>query len=236
MPATDSQVNKQTSVNLDNVSVVIPVLGDQVPLAALLSDLSDRSFSKIVVSCGDDTSYDFDIPAETEFIRSVPNRGRQIADAIAQTNSEWIWILHADVRVSTEALRTLAEALCTASWGAFQVQLCGRSRLLAAIGATMNWRSRLTSIYTGDQGVFVRRELLVAIGGYPPIGLMEDVECSRRLRKLSRGSQLPVRLAVSARKWDQEGALKTVFAMWLYRLRYFFGAAPNELARSYYKP
>ena len=107
--------------------------------------------------------------------------------------------------------------LIRADWGAFKVALVGRSKLLKIIGFMMNLRSRWTSIYTGDQGMYVRRTLLDRIGGYPPIPLMEDVECSRLLRQHYRGSQLSVPLNVSARKWDGEGAIRTVLKMWLCR-------------------
>lgn len=132
-------------------------------------------------------------------------------------------------------MQALHDALKRTDWGAFSVALKGQSKLLRLIGFMMNWRSRMTSIYTGDQGMFVRRALLDTIGGYPRIQLMEDVECSRRLRQHRRGSQLPVRLDVSGRKWDREGAIRTILKMWLYRLLYFFGKSPQSLADRYYR-
>jgi hypothetical protein len=54
-------------------------------------------------------------------------------------------------------------------WGRFDVRLSGRHPLLRVVETLMNLRSRLTGIATGDQGIFVRRELFERIGGYPAL-------------------------------------------------------------------
>ncbi len=50
----------------------------------------------------------------------------------------------------------------------------------------MNWRSRWSGIATGDQAIFVRRDVFEALGGYPDIPLMEDVEFCARLKRRGR--------------------------------------------------
>ena len=50
----------------------------------------------------------------------------------------------------------------------------------------MNLRSALTGIATGDQAVFVRRDIFRQLGGYAPIALMEDIELSARLKRRRR--------------------------------------------------
>lgn len=222
-------------VHLENVCVVIPIYRDAEPLQHLLADLKSGSFKEVIVSCVDDADSKLAESNDVKCIHASRSRGLQISEAVSCTDAEWIWVLHADVRVSKIAMKALHDALNRTDWGAFKVVITGRSKLLPTVGFMMNWRSRLTSIYTGDQGMFVRRELLDAIGGYPRIPLMEDVECSQRLRRHGRGSQLPVRLDVSGRKWDREGAIRTILKMWLYRFLYFFGKSPKSLADGYYR-
>lgn len=226
-------VSAPSRIQLKNVCVVIPVFHDAEILKDLLIDLTSAAFHKIVVSYADESEF-IDSP-EVSFLRSARGRGRQIAEAIATTDAEWVWVLHADARVPRSALQALGVALDQSEWGAFKIKLAGRSRFLSTISFMMNWRSRLTSIYTGDQGMYVRRTLLDRIGGYPPTELMEDIECSRRLRRIHRGSQVPALLTVSARKWDREGVIRTVLRMWWYRLLYFFGTSPDDLAHRYYR-
>ena len=97
----------------------------------------------------------------------------------------------------------------------------------------MNLRSRLTGIATGDQAMFVTRAALEAVGGFPALPLMEDIEMSRRLKRLGRPACLRQRVTTSARRWQQGGVCRTVWLMWRLRAGYFFGADPARLARRY---
>lgn len=107
--------------------------------------------------------------------------------------------------------------------------------LLRLVAVLMNRRSLLTGICTGDQGMFVHRALLDAVGGVPRQPLMEDIELSRRLRRLARPRRLRGPLRASARRWLEEGPLRTVLSMWGFRLRYLLGASPEQLAQEYYR-
>ena len=100
----------------------------------------------------------------------------------------------------------------------------------------MNFRSRLTGIATGDQGIFVRRSLFERVGGFPAIALMEDIALSRLLKRHSRPVCLRQRLQTSSRRWEGDGILRTILLMWRLRLAYFLGADPARLARIYYRP
>jgi hypothetical protein len=97
----------------------------------------------------------------------------------------------------------------------------------------MNKRSRLTGIATGDQAIFVTREVFRGEGGYPAIALMEDIALSKRLKRVSRPLCVEPRAVTSGRRWDQHGVVRTVLLMWRLRLAYFFGADPARLAQRY---
>jgi GT2 family glycosyltransferase len=113
------------------------------------------------------------------------------------------------------------------------VRIRGRPRLLRAVAALMNARSRLTGIATGDQGMFVTRALFDAVGHFPEIALMEDVELSRRLKHYGRPLCLRHHVSVSARRWETHGVLRTILLMWKLRLAYWLGADPDRLALQY---
>ncbi len=66
--------------------------------------------------------------------------------------------------------------------------------MLRVVAALMNLRSRLSGIATGDQAIFVRREVFEAAGGFPDQPLMEDIELSRRLLRVSRPACLRARV------------------------------------------
>jgi hypothetical protein len=118
-------------------------------------------------------------------------------------------------------------------WGRFDLRLSGSAWPLRIIERMINLRSRLSGIATGDQGIFVRREVFEAAGGYPPIALMEDVALSRALRRRARPACLRPPLLTSSRRWEQRGILRTVLLMWRLRLAYALGVSPERLARQY---
>ena len=221
---------------LAGVTAVIPVLDDAPSLASLLEALSGWEELKIVVVDGgsrDDPEAvcrRFGVPC----FRTTRSRGGQLRHGVAGTSGDWVWFLHADAEVTRDLAAALAEATRSASWGRFDVRLSGAAPLLRVVGFLMNWRSRLTGICTGDQGIFVSRALLDAVGGVPDQPLLEDIELSKRLRRHARPYRVPVRLGSSARRWERAGILRTVGLMWWLRLRYFFGGEPPELYRRYY--
>jgi hypothetical protein len=105
--------------------------------------------------------------------------------------------------------------------------------LLGLVSFTMNWRSRITRITTGDQAMFVTRAAFKAAGGFPAIALMEDVALSARLKRIGAPLALRARVTTSPRRWRKHGTLRTVLLMWRLRLRFFLGADPAKLAQAY---
>jgi hypothetical protein len=133
--------------------------------------------------------------------------------------------LHADTRLPRDFVIPPA-----ALWGRFDVRIEGRHPLLAVVAWSMNLRSRLTGIATGDQAIFVRRD---AFPGFAEIPLMEDVEFCRRMKRLAPPACRRERVLTSGRRWESRGVLRTVLLMWRLRLMYFFGAPPERLSRIY---
>ena len=217
------------------VSVVIPVLNDAAALRRLLVDLrSDPALQLLVVDGGSsDDSLQVARAADAAF--SAPRgRGRQLGAGLAHAAGDWLWFLHADSRISSEVLESLAEAREEPGWGWFDVRLDNPGWPFRVIATAMNWRAALTGIATGDQGIFVHRRLLDAVGGVPALPLMEDVTLCRRLRRLAKPRRLRTAIETSARRWQRHGIARTIVTMWALRLRYFFGADAEEIARRYY--
>jgi len=99
----------------------------------------------------------------------------------------------------------------------------------------MNLRSRLSGISTGDQAIFVRRSVFKSMGGFSEIPLMEDIEFSRRLKKLGTIVALRERVIASFRRWEQQGPLRTIVRMWALRFLFWAGWDPRHL-QDYYDP
>jgi GT2 family glycosyltransferase len=91
----------------------------------------------------------------------------------------------------------------------------------------------LTRIATGDQAIFVRREIFLAVGGYPEVALMEDVELSRKLKRIGKIACLHTKVLTSARRWQRDGVCKTIVLMWTLRLAHSLGVPPERLKMFY---
>jgi rSAM/selenodomain-associated transferase 2 len=166
---------------------------------------------------------------------SLARRGGASAGARAPDGAaEVLLFLHADTVLPPDALAQIAAALATGScWGRFDVRLSGERPLFRLVETLMNLRSRLTGIATGDQAIFVRRDLFEAVGGFPDIALMEDIALSAALRRRAWPACLRPPVVTSSRRWEAAGAWRTIVIMWALRLAFFFGAAPARLKASY---
>jgi rSAM/selenodomain-associated transferase 2 len=226
------------------LSIVVPVLDDGPNLVRLVGELQ-RSAEEtpldleiIVVDAGSREDPGLFLPESVRLLRAVaPNRGAQLELGVEAAVADWLWLLHADCSGVAAPLRYLA-GLSRPCWGRFDVALSCRSTwrraALRIIAAFMNWRSRLTGICTGDQGIFVHRSVLEIAGGIPAQPLMEDVEVTQRLKRICRPDCPRIKLTTSARRWESHGILSTVVSMWAFRLRYWLGADPEQLAARYY--
>ena len=174
--------------------------------------------------------------ATGNFLFAPPSRGGQIAAGIRHARSDLIWVLHADsagVEHAKGYLKTLA-SLGQRAWGRFDIQLVGHHAGLVWLARAMNWRSRLTQICTGDQGMFFHRSVLQQVGGYPSQRLMEDIEVSKKLRRRGLFLAPNISISTSGERWERDGFWETVAHMWLWRLRYFLGASADQLYDEYY--
>jgi rSAM/selenodomain-associated transferase 2 len=232
MAATD---NNGKPVKL---SIIIPCLNEGKHLERCLRELQPlraAGHELIVVDGGSEQYLIGKMENHVDmFLRSAPGRARQMNCGASYASGEIYWFLHADCTI-VEGLdkAILATAGDSASWGRFNVRLSGAHPLFRIIEALMNWRSRLSGIATGDQGIFVHNLLFKQVGGFPQQPLMEDIEISRRLKRLARPACLPGPLLTSSRRWESRGIVRTILLMWLLRFAYWLGANPRFLSRLY---
>jgi rSAM/selenodomain-associated transferase 2 len=227
---------------LSRISIIVPVLNEASGVAAALGALARAraaGHEVIVVDGGSsDGTAAAAAPLADRVLSAPRGRASQMNAGAAVASGDLLLFLHADTRLPPDAHEWLGERLDAAAlaWGRFDVRIDGRHPLLAVIAFLMNARSRLTGIATGDQAIFVRRAAFAALGGFPAIALMEDVAFSVAAKRLSRPLCLRERVVTSGRRWESKGVVRTMLLMWWLRLRFFLGASPDRLHRSYYGP
>ncbi|HZP86537.1 MAG TPA: TIGR04283 family arsenosugar biosynthesis glycosyltransferase [Burkholderiales bacterium] len=221
------------------LSVVIPVLDEAAGIRSALQHLQPLRAIGHEVILIDGGSRDATFELAEGFVdsrlRSKAGRAVQMNAGARVARGEVLLFLHADTRLPVDAVTAIANGLPRSgrAWGRFDVRIDGEHRLLQVVACAMNLRSRLTSICTGDQTIFVRRDLFERVGGFPQIELMEDIALSRRLRGCSPPLALREAVITSARRWEKRGVWRTIMLMWWLRLRFFFGASPAALRRAY---
>lgn len=220
---------------------MLPILNEEAQVAACLGALQPLrgQNSELIVADGGsrDRSVALAEPLADRVVVGPRGRAAQMNAGARQANGDILWFLHADSLPPPDALSLIRAALAgrERGWGRFDVRLSGRRPSLRMVEFSMNLRSRLTGIATGDQGIFVRRDLFERIGCYPPIALMEDIALSRALKRYGRPVCLRQRVLTSSRRWERDGIARTVLLMWRLRLAYFLGADPDHLVRIYYR-
>jgi len=221
------------------LSIIIPVLNEAAAIAdalAALAPLRARGAEVIVVDGGShDGTPDLARPLADHVLSAPRGRGSQMNAGATVARGELLLFLHADTRLPADADHLIETALQQSkrTWGRFDVTIAGKNPLLRMVAASMNLRSRLSGIATGDQAMFVRRETFAQAGGFPDIALMEDIVLSRRLKRIGRPACLSARVVTSGRRWEQRGVVRTIFMMWRLRAAFFFGVEPARLARQY---
>ncbi len=222
------------------LSIIVPALDEAAGIVATLQALQPlraAGHEVIVVDGGSsDGTPELARPLADRGIAAARGRASQMNAGAAAASGDVLLFLHADTRLPPGADRVVLDGLAAsdALWGRFDVRIEGRHPLLALVAWLMNRRSRLTGIATGDQAIFATRAAFAAAGGFPALALMEDVELSRRLKRVSAPLCLRERAVTSGRRWESRGVVRTIVLMWWLRFRYFLGASPERLRRTYH--
>jgi rSAM/selenodomain-associated transferase 2 len=226
------------------VAVILPVLNEAENLDDALSELIDiQRFDEIIVVDGGSTDASMelvcklmssDVEPVPQLIQSARGRATQMQAGAQAASSDILLFLHADSTLPPGAAEDICDAVDRGElWGRFNVRLSGRHFLYRVIERIMNWRSRLTGIATGDQGLFVRRDVYRLLGGFASLPLMEDIEFCSRLKSVGKPICLRGPLITSSRRWERNGIVRTIFQMWTLRLFYWLGVPPARLVRWY---
>lgn len=226
---------------MQRLSIIIPVLNEASGLPRILGELAflrQLNAEVIVVDGGSqDGSAQVATPLADRVISTNRGRAVQMNAGAAVASGDVLLFLHADTRLPPDAYYAIDAAISAGhEWGRFDVRIDGSHRMLKIVGALINLRSRLLGIATGDQAIFVRRDVFLNIGAFPALPLMEDLALCDCLLKKCRPACLKSKVITSGRRWETFGVWRTIFLMWRLRAAYRLGVSPDSLAREYAAP
>lgn len=150
--------------------------------------------------------------AGARVVDSEPGRARQLAAGVRATDADVLLFLHADTRLPEGYEELLRRALRDPAvvGGAFAFRFDERRPALRLVEWGVRVRLLVARLPYGDQGIFVRRSALQAIGGVPQAPIGEDLDLVRALRREGRLALLPAPAVTSARRYLERGVLRTV--------------------------
>ena len=215
----------------ERISIIIPALNEAARLAACLP----ASSNDVEVIVADGGSRD-GTPQAAEargwrVCLSEPGRAKQMNAGAELASGEILLFLHADTRLPENFAVHVHRILANPDFiaGAFRLRIDSELRGIRAIETLANWRSIHWQMPYGDQAIFLRAERFRAIGGFPYLPIMEDVELIRRLRKQGRIGIAPVPAVTSARRWVEKGLWKTTLHNQAYLAAYYLGVPPSRI-------
>jgi rSAM/selenodomain-associated transferase 2 len=220
------------------ISVVIPVLNEAARLEALIGGLRRQGGGHeiIVVDGGSqDGSADLARSLGVTVMTAAGGRGGQLAAGAGQASGDVVLFLHADTGFPEDGLALIEAKLADGklAGGNFAIHFEGRRLFVRALNRFYAWIRR-HGLYYGDSAIFVRSDVLDAIGGIRPLALMEDYDLSRHLEKAGATvciHESPV--ITSSRRFDGRSAIAIVWEWLKIHALYHLGVAPERLARSY---
>jgi rSAM/selenodomain-associated transferase 2 len=231
------------------VSIVIPVLRDSEELSRLLAVLTSPSDEPPASTVRDDLELivvngDPSDPtlvevrrrfSQVRWLEGVTGRAGQMNVGARGATGRWLWFLHADASPPPGWHAVFGEADRTSDviGGWFRFSLASPVVAARLVEWGVRQRVRWLRLAYGDQGIFVRRDIFEAIGGYVTLPIMEDVDLVRRLAREGRLLSLPVALPVSARRWERDGWTRRSLHNMMLVILYYLGVPPSRLARSY---
>jgi len=223
------------------VSVIVPVLNEAATINELITHVrrvSDIGDVELIVSDGDPQGGTLRAITDTGVIGVFSRRGRgaQMNAGAAVASGDILLFLHADTFLPAGAFGKINAAMKDGRYagGAFDLGIDSQRRALKIVEGAASLRSRVTRIPYGDQAIFMRRDILNAMGGFKDIPIMEDVDLMRRLKRSGQNIVIiPRKVRTSPRRWEAEGVIYCTLRNWALVTFYMLGIRPDKLVRFY---
>jgi rSAM/selenodomain-associated transferase 2 len=226
------------------LAIVVPTLNEEdtvrryLPAALAVAD-------EVIVSDGGSADATVEVAKSlgARVVTGPPGRGVQLnrgaAAAIAEKatpaeRADILLFLHADTTLppgGAEAVR--AAAAGGAPGGGFFLRFDADRPMQRLGGWLVNRRTRWLRVPLGDQAQWATRETFERLGGFPDWPLLEDIDFVGRLRALPGFTIIEEPVTTGARRFLEQGSVRTVAINWLIWLLFFGGVSPHRLARLY---
>jgi rSAM/selenodomain-associated transferase 2 len=206
----------------DHLSIVIPIGLNDTAWRDLLAELDTLGHQpEIILSACQPPPAGIKLPDHAQWLLSPQGRARQLNAGVKQTSRRWLWLLHADSRLTPNTTAELQRFIQSDGQGLgyFRLKFAADGRQPTGLNAWgANVRSRCLGLPFGDQGFVVDKAVFEQLHGFDEaVTLGEDLDFVVRLQSAGLSLQeLPAELITSARRYRQHGWLRTTLRhLWL---------------------
>ncbi|HEY3373779.1 MAG TPA: TIGR04283 family arsenosugar biosynthesis glycosyltransferase [Candidatus Aquicultor sp.] len=230
------------------ISIIVPVLNEEEAIPGFINQLHEQDYQEFELIIADGGSRDRTVavagsrlsierhPIDMTVIHAPKGRAWQMNVGAKEAHGEILLFLHADTYLPQGALRALEEAVqqdSRVTGGRFKVKLDNKGLAFRIVGSMINVRDRIFGGFTGDQAIFVRKDVFEEIGGFREIELCEDLDMAQALKKKGGVIRIPLCVTTAARRWEKSGIVRTILLMWIIRVLFYAGISPVRLAQIY---
>jgi glycosyl transferase family 2 len=232
-------VGKMNASNAPLVALIIPVWSDDALVADLINRLEiDNTVERIVAAVQPSQSLmDLERAGRMRLVVCErPSRGAQMNAGAKITRAALLCFHHADSELRPEHVASLVHAARTQGiiGGAFHRRFDDRRSWMTKWESLLRRISKVAGPLFGDQSLFVRNDVFWQLGGFADIPIMEDIDFSRRLRRLGAITLLDPPLWSSPRRFRRLGNARTLFVNSALIALFYLGVSPQRLHRWYY--
>ncbi|PIP67985.1 MAG: glycosyltransferase [Candidatus Omnitrophica bacterium CG22_combo_CG10-13_8_21_14_all_43_16] len=141
----------------------------------------------------------------------VKGRAPQMNHGATCATYSTLLFLHSDNKIDLDALLVIEDQVNKKNIiGSCFTQRIDNDKIIYRLIETQgNIRARLSKVFYGDQGIFVKKDIFFKIGCFPNVPIMEDVLFTKKLRTIGKTKMLQNKIHVSSRRWDNGGIVKT---------------------------
>lgn len=218
------------------VSTIIPIYNEESTIEAFQDSIRFlNEESEVIFVDGGSTDRTLElIRPEFKVIQSGKGRAVQMNTAAKQSTGDILFFLHCDSEAPRTAIAEICEVMKKYDFGCFGIKFHSHNIWMTCCQIISNHRIKDRKVVFGDQGIFIKRELFFAVGGFPNLPIMEDYQFSLTLKE--KGVKIGIaksRIYTSDRRFVEGGRLRVMWKMNRLRAMYRKGVDINEISKMY---
>lgn len=217
------------------LAIVVPTLNEEDTLRRHLP-AALAAADEVIVSDGGSADGSVAVARElgARVVAGAPGRGGQLNRGAAAATADILLFLHADTTLPENGGERVREAVARGACGGAFLLRFDTDRPMQRLGSRLiNWRTRRLRVPLGDQAQFATRPTFERLGGFRDWPILEDLDFILRLRRLPDFTLIAATVTTGARRFVEQGAVRTVATNWLIWILFLCGVSPHRLARLY---